>query len=26
LDEWSKAEELSSEWLGEMRAAFGGVT
>ena len=26
LDEWSKAEELASEWLAEMRSAFGGVT
>jgi hypothetical protein len=26
LDEWSKAEELASEWLEEMRAAFGCVT
>jgi hypothetical protein len=26
LDEWSKAEELASEWLDEMRNAFGGVT
>ena len=26
LDEWSKAEELASEWLEEMRRAFGGVT
>jgi hypothetical protein len=26
LDEWSKAEELASEWLKEMRNAFGGVT
>jgi hypothetical protein len=26
LDEWSKAEELTPEWLEKMRAGFGSVT
>jgi methylphosphotriester-DNA--protein-cysteine methyltransferase len=26
LDEWSKAEELTGEWLEKMRAGFGSVT
>jgi hypothetical protein len=26
LDEWSKAEEFTPEWLEKMRAGFGSVT